>query len=322
MGDSCFYGHDANRPDPPFPRTKLSNVYLNGGNTLTLTVNNAPITGKAIRKYRLFPRDVVVGDYPFTWHHNVPWNLLRKSWDIVVTFCSAGVLQRLFAFYVKGHPKDTQAEALIAKVLALQAAAAPNSSATGERSVGSKTVGDWVTAVNTFMTTSNDGKIAFADEDRNDLRLILCWGAWNLNEGPGVRIDDPDELFDDFGAFDAHEHLRARYTAVARLNATLLTMKSEFDALENVRSSYAATGQAWSDALDETLRVCEALNPSQRQIAYFDPMMWAPVTPSGRPEVEQNFPKQFEIINGMVVVLRTVKCYIQMKKKVPAGAFG
>ena len=317
MAVSCFYGHDSERPDPPFPRTKLSNLFINGN--LRMSINNVPITAKEEGKYRLFPRDRAVGDYPFTWHHNVPWNLLRSSWDLVVTFCGPDCTRRLFRFYVQGHPNEFKADALIDKVLKLQNQTAPTAEASGTRSLGSRGVSEWVSAVDEQMKSSD---IGFSDDDRADLRLILCWGAWNLNEGPGVRIDDPDEAFDDFGSFDAHPNLNARYIAVARLNLTLLTMKTQFDGLAAARSNHAETCARWTKALAETLDVCEALIPQQRQIAFFDPMMWAPVTPSSR-GLEQEFPKKFEMSSGLVLVERRgVACYIQMKKKVRPGSLG
>lgn len=71
------------------------------------------------------------------------------------------------------------------------------------------------------MRDSPNPRMGFQGEDREKLKTILCWGTWNLNEGPGTRVDDPGELFDTFGPFDAEETRRPRYVAVERLNTTL-----------------------------------------------------------------------------------------------------
>jgi hypothetical protein len=317
MADSGFFRNDSGRPDPPFKRTLLQNNFAGGVTTPTLRLNGSLVSASERKKYRLFKATQVVGEYAFTWHHNIPWNILRRSWDAVITFCTEESIRKLFDFYIDDHPLADEGPDLLKKMLALRKEEGIElSRKKGCPKAEGKTCQAWIEHLETTMKTSVD--YTFSEEERPNLKVILCWGAWNLNEGPGTRVDDPGELFDAFGPFDATEGRKARYVAVERLNQTLNDIFNQYTELANSKCTLAATRNAWSDALMETMRVCEALTPSQRQIVYFDPLMWAPVTLSNNAVSKFNLDaNRAETEDGMITEdLRGVRVFKQMKKMV------
>ncbi|PZW41358.1 hypothetical protein C8P66_12166 [Humitalea rosea] len=312
--DTAFYRNDSSRPDPPFARTELSNLLRN--NQPVLRRNGIPVGAEHRHTYRLFRADQLVGSYQFTWHHNIPWNILRRSWDVVLTFCTDAALKALFNFYAAGHPLADDAPRLFAKLLLLRATFGITNGV-AERTPGVRGCEAWIDHLTDTMRDSPNPRMGFQGEDREKLKTILCWGTWNLNEGPGTRVDDPGELFDTFGPFDAEETRRARYVAVERLNTTLNDIWDRFTEQANMPCSMATTTRPWSAALLETLRVCAALTPSQRGIVYFDPLMWAPVTLSRSAMELFDVKANATFDSGMITeVLRGVSVYKQMKKRV------
>jgi len=316
MGDTCFFFEDAKRPDPPFTRTNLRNVMVGGTPPPTLFVNGVAVTSANRKKYRLFRSSQLVGDYQFTWHHNIPWNILRKSWDLVITFCTEECIVGLFDFYTAGHPYAYQAPGLLAKVLLLRRTAGlPLARRSMVPPQVKRSCGEWVDHLVKTMKESTDPAMTLLGEERDELKTILCWGAWNLNEGPGTRVDDPDELFDSFGPFDATELRKPRYVAVDRLDKTLNRIVDDYKKLKDTPYVPDTTSHVWSKELMETLRVCQGLTPDQRKIVFFDPLMWAPVTLSANAASLFNLATSVQTEDGMIVeVLRGVQVFKQMKK--------
>lgn len=316
-GDSGFFRNDAARPNPPFTRTKLSNSLKGGAPPPILRINGIPVPPQHRRKYRLFKPEQIVGEYQFTWHHNIPWNILRKTWDTVVTFCSPKAVSGLFNFYAAQHPNEGKAPRLLQKMLHLRS---EEGIGADRSAASSRTCAAWIDHLETRQKATPHPRIYLEGEDRDDLRTILCWGAWNLNEGPGTRVDDPDELFDSFGPFDANESRRARYIAVERLNLTLNQINDDYIKQANQPCSPGKTCDPWSEALLESLRICDALTAAQRSIVYFDPMMWAPVTMSASASDLFDIKANATVENGMLTAdLRGALVYKQMKKLVRMG---
>ncbi len=317
MPNAGFFRNSAKRPDPPFDRTMLSNRLVGGNPPPVLYCDYVPVPTAERKKYRLFKSSQIVGDYQFTWHHNIPWNILRRTWDIAITFCTEESIRALFDFYTSQHPLADQGPGILEKMLGVRKAIGIHlDGKKGCTKVHTKTCSEWIDALDEYQ--KNDEQLGLDSPEYDTLQVILCWGGWNLNEGPGSRVDDPGEFFDAFGPFDANIGRVARYVAVERLNKTLNDMFNEYNTLAAAKCSLETTRNPWSRELMETMRVCNALTPEQREIVYFDPLMWAPVTLSGNAIAMFNLdPYKTPTEDGMVTEnLRGVPVFKQMKKKV------
>jgi hypothetical protein len=279
MGSSCFYldrKMSEKRPAAPFNRTVISLVGVN--RPFTLERNKAPVPPKYVKDYQFFDMSAEqIGSYPLALHHSIPFNLLKSSWDPILLFCTPESIAALWAHYVKFHPKlsdePNTIESLTTKLLSIRNKYGP---ATGQ----TQTFDSYAKAAYTGVAQDNTSG-AFTNDEANVLEVILCWGGWNLTEGPegAIRIEDPGEAYDEFCDCCPSPSLKVRYRAVARLNGALQKISGEYAKL--AKTAYdPSVASTWSNEIMEAIEVLKALDSNQRALINVDPLMWAPV-PAG-----------------------------------------
>ncbi len=283
MGSSCFFLDKAasdKRPTAPFPRTTISLV--GASRPYVLQRNRVPVPPKDAKNYMFFDTYAEqIGAYPLALHHSIPFNLLKSSWDPILLFCSAEAVAALWDHYCKDHPtvkeSPTEIEALTGKLLAIRPGLGLPTTDGGTPN----TFGSYATTAYAAVAADTSPNAMTSDEI-TAMTVILCWGAWNLTEGPegAIRIEDPGEAYDEFCDCCPSESLKVRYRAVARLNATLLKISTEYASKKLVPFS-VKVGEGWSEEIMEALRVCQAMDSEQRKLVYVDPLMWAPVANYG-----------------------------------------
>jgi len=286
MGSSCFFLDKAasdKRPAAPFPRTTISLV--GATRPYVLQRNRVAVPPDEAKKYLFFDTYAEqIGAYPLALHHSIPFNLLKSSWDPILLFCTPAAITALWAHYCQAHPtlKESPAEikSLTKKLLEVRTKLGLplNYGGTGGTP---KTFLDYATAAYAAVDADKTPGAMTSDEI-NAMTVILCWGAWNLTEGPegAIRIEDPGEAYDEFCNCCPSEIMKVRYRAVARLNVALLHISAEYERKKREPVN-TKLGQDWSAELMEALRLCQALDSEQRKLVYVDPLMWAPVANYG-----------------------------------------
>lgn len=279
------------RPSAPaeLGRTALKNTVNSPGKPAQLFINGQHIPPNEAALYRLFARDTLVGAYEFTWHHNIPWNELRESWDIIITFCRPEIITRLFDLYTRDHvlakTSATTPAKLLQKILALREAGGPAQADDAKAGLQNKsdrmTGQQWLNNMAAYRFPANRSHSNFNAADHDALPIFICWDGWNLVEGPSttIRTEDPGEAFDDFSAADPDPTRQHRYGCVMRLHSTLTEIIDDFNAnWAATPCQYVNTTIKWSKAMDETLKVCEALTSDERKAIFYTRDMWAPVS--------------------------------------------
>lgn len=277
------------RPSAPneLGRTLLQNK-VTGGTAKQLFVNGKYVPPNEAALYQLFDPSTTVGTYEFTWHHNIPWNELRDSWDIIVTFCTPKVITRLFDLYTRDHVSTktagTEPPKLLQKILALREAAGPaqadDQSNGRENKSDRKTGQEWINNMAAYRFTSTRSHTNFNSTDYDALPIFICWDGWNLVEGPSttIRTEIPGEMFDDFSAAGPDTDNVHRYGCVARLHTTLIEIIDDFNTKwSGTACNFISTTTTWSHALDEALAVCEAMTSEERKQIFYTREMWGPV---------------------------------------------
>lgn len=284
MGSSCFFldkKASDKRPTAPFPRTTIS---LEGSQRpYVLKRNGVAVPPPKVKDYLFFDLYAEqIGSYPLALHHSIPFNLLKSSWDPVLLFCSEEAISALWAHYCQDHPvlseKPEEIRDLTAKLLRVRKELGPDFSASG---ASPRKYQDF--AKEAYKAVAQDTSLgAMTSDEINAMTVILCWGGWNLTEGPegAIRIEDPGEAYDEFEACCPDQGLKVRYRAVARLNAALLKISTDYEKRSGEPVSAQVAGE-WSDSLMEALRICQAMTPAQRRLVHVDPLMWAPVANYG-----------------------------------------
>ena len=282
------------RPSAPkeLGHTLLKNT-APAGQALQMSINGTWISPKEAAEYRLFALNTSIGQgYRFTWHHNIPWNELRDSWNIIITFCTPKVIKRLFDLYTEGHvlakTADSSPEKLLRKVLALRENAGPadrDDADAGRQNKSDRRTGQgWLDHLAAYRFPTRQSFTNFDSTDYDALRVFVCWHAWNVVEGPctEARTDDPGELFDDFSVADRDTSHSHRYGCIARLHATLGEIVDEFNShWAATACNYVSTTITWSRALDSALDVCEAMTADERKQIFYVREMWHPVYGTG-----------------------------------------
>lgn len=281
---SCFFGHRTTaekRPDAPFRRTELSLSI--GTNGKVLRRDRVDLPSRKVEQYLFFDHGgEPIGAYPLALHHSIPFNLIKSSWDPIILFCTNEAIVALGNHYGHDHPSAAldraNYESYARKVLAIRKAHGPDFS---NRALALRTHEAFMTAAYAAVLQDNSAG-AITREEADLAEVILCWGGWNLTEGPvgEIRTEDPGEAFDDFEPCAQIETQKARYRAVARLNATLLGISTEYEGIKKTPISEAKAAE-WSDQLLEALRVCAAMTAEQRKLINLDPQMWQPVGVGG-----------------------------------------
>lgn len=146
--------------------------------------------------WNLVPPEAQLQSYDTTWHHNIAWELLRDSWNIICTIGSKEVIKNVLNLYSGGR-YTTEQDSLIDGVMAFRNAFGPQH--------------DW------HITYKEHAKLMRSEIGRGHLALgadpaelsvnskeilleIIAWQPWNIVEGVlnTVRTDDPGEAYDDF----------------------------------------------------------------------------------------------------------------------------
>ena len=300
MGSSCFFLDPTikdKRPTAPFPRTTIS---LRGANRpFALYRDATPVPPAEVKNYLFFDHNAEqIGSYPLAFHHSIPFNLLKSSWDPIVLFCKPEAISALWAHYLKDHPtakeSSNEIKSLTDKLLAIRKKHGLDLNYGGTGGTP-RTFESYATAA--YAAVNADASLtAITSDESNALLVILCWGAWNLTEGPegAIRIEDPGEAFDEFGDCAPSESLKVRYRAVARLNSTLLKISTEYQA-NKAAPVTAKLGAGWSDELMEALRVCAAMDSTQRELVYVDPLMWGAITSMTIAIQSKNYYRQYKL---------------------------
>jgi hypothetical protein len=309
------------RPSAPseLGRTLLSNRLINVGKANQMFINQQSIPPNEAALYRLFAPETLVGAYEFTWHHNIPWNELRDSWDIIITFCTPAIITRLFDLYTRDHvlakTSGTPPARLLQKILALREAAGPaqaDDATSGLQNKSDRMTGQqWLTNMAGYRFPSNRSQTNFNSTDHDALPLFICWDGWNLVEGPSttIRTEDPGEMFDDFSAADPDTSHNHRYGCVARLHDTLIQIINDFNTQwATTPCNFVQTTITWSRAMDETLTVCESLTSDERKAIFYARDMWAPVSMWGP------INKAGAAGDPMTVQVNSVTCWRQAKR--------
>jgi hypothetical protein len=318
MADTCMFLPETaaeTRPGAPFARTTLSLTGIAA--PFVLRRDNVELLPAEAKSYQLFDGSKQIGGYPFALHHGIAFKRLRLAWNRIFAVCTPVAITALIDFLFLDHPAVAENAALCAslrqKMLAFRTAAGPNLATLAPGQAGAKTYTGWMTDLDAHVVAAADGAALTADE-ANAWVLILCWGSWNLTEGPkeSIRVDDPINLLDDFTDCCPDQALKVRYRAVARLSVTVETIIASFDANANTFLQNPALALGWSTALLESLQVCAALTTAQRRMVSFDPRMWAPVRAYGSGKDKHGAAK-FSDSEMITVVEQGVTCWKQYK---------
>ena len=165
--------------------------------------------------------------YDLTWHHNIPWQALRDSWNVVCVFCKPETIAKLFYLYWKGNRATVTPGQLVNKLKAHRTKIGPETA-----SASSTTYKKY----RTRMGEDDESHIELLPEaeqltsdEKDELHSMVSWAAWNIVEGPkeNVRTDDPGSAgFDDFRGSDIARAVR--YNHVNDLYTVLLQIANEY----------------------------------------------------------------------------------------------
>jgi|GEM_PF-2837778 len=194
------------------------------------TWKRSNITSADAHSRGLAPTTTNMIAYPLTWHHNIPWQVLRDSWNIIFTFCSPQRLQSAFRLYSAGANNED----LLNKLMEIQRVMAPTatniSGATYEKWVARLSDGPESLLLSTLATTK---QLTADDSDR--LASVVAWSKWNIVEGPkeSVRTDDPgSDAFDDFSttvAANADQTLFQRFEKASLYFEALTKIVADYE---------------------------------------------------------------------------------------------
>jgi hypothetical protein len=220
----------------------LEGERCNAPNTWTRTAINQATA----RAQKLIPDTTNVISYPTTWHHNIPWKILRDSWNIIYTFFSPETVSKVFDLYAVGNGTVLTYSVLRDKLLEIKSAVGPSSA-----NASSGTCELWMSRLK-----AADGHLMHLEEKKQltssqseELQSIVAWQRYNIVEGPkeSVRVDDPgSDGFDDFRFID--DSLIERFQKVYAYNDALENLVKRFSGL--LRKPCDLTGQvATEDSL-------------------------------------------------------------------------
>ncbi len=219
----------------------------------------------------LAPRTTNMISYDLTWHHNIPWSLLRDSWNIVYTFCSPAVIGDLFDLYAAGNPTRIRLHTLKAKLLYIREAIGPSAS-----NGSSGTYEKWMARVadgaeSHLVHLAEENQLSVDEWDA--LYSIVAWQSWNIVEGPkeSVRTDDPGSTgFDDFRGADPGNTVR--FNLVNSLFTTLDGLVKGFPAVKGGFCDIGGVVSGWNDTLGNALAGAAGLKHANRLM--FDVSLW------------------------------------------------
>jgi hypothetical protein len=81
-----------------------------------------PTTNQA-KKWGLIPQTTMLVEYDTTFHHNIPWETLRVSWNAVYAFCDAELVDDLFYLYHDTNRATPDPAGLLNRLMAARDAA-------------------------------------------------------------------------------------------------------------------------------------------------------------------------------------------------------
>jgi hypothetical protein len=183
----------------------------------------------------IVPREFLKSD-EYTWHHGVPFNTLRDSWNSLITLV-----------WLLGDGKSDAVKA--AKASAREVMELMLNGISGC----------------TIAKAADQAMKINDEEDFDEIHAAISWPPWDLVDGPkeSKRIDDPGEFFDKFaaGLDDNEKALHAKleelydeeqsFISAARLLKTLLEVASGKD---NEIALAAGTLKAKADTLKAKLQ--------------------------------------------------------------------
>jgi hypothetical protein len=213
--------------------------------------------------------------YDFTWHHNIPWKVLRDSFNVVIVFCNWRVTDALLDLYgmrlspvIKRRIRDIRA----ALHLHLPDG---NDDKPDEKHAGGATYEKWVARFSdgpeSLLEPLSLEKQLTSDQV-DELTQNVAWQRWNIVEGPkeAIRIDDPgSDDFDDFREADpAHFN---RYEAAHELYEALSDIEADYRRNKGLVTSCDKM-RAWSAKLQALVPRTQFL--TSEPLMMFDSTVW------------------------------------------------
>jgi hypothetical protein len=238
------------------------------------------------RQVNLCPAAATNGNlsYDFTWHHNIPWRVLRDSFNVVMVFCSWTVVGALLDLYgMRLSPDIRKRIRNLRKALALHNQS--NDDQPDEKHAGGATYAKWVERFGRGPGSLLEPlklEDQLTTEHVDELRQSVAWQRWNIVEGPkeSIRVDDPgSDDFDDFRVADP-DHFD-RYEDVHQLHEVLSDIEADY---QRNKALVTSTHKmlTWSAKLQPLMPRMQSL--INEPLIMFDPALWRTAAHIGNPK--------------------------------------
>jgi len=227
----------------------------------------------------LIPDTTQIISYDFTWHHNIPWETLRDSWNIILCFCAKGTIEKVLEAYCVGNG-FRYAVNLSKKLTTIREKIGPSKDNASSATFGKYASRMGVNPDEISHLQHLELKDSLTSDDQDNVACIVAWQKWNIVEGPkeSVRIDDPgSDGFDDF--IDADSDNSERYLKVRDYYEALQELIRDYNIRINQFANWGVITE-WNNKISHSID--KILEIKSQDCTMFDKKIWVVITDNGR----------------------------------------